>query len=488
MKSFIWLFPLCLAVGCDASPTFDMYELDAEFSEAESVHANASQLVDVASEPINVNNWHEIVRDSDESLQHRIDAAFFGIDQDTCFLNGLNGGDVSGCDFDIFTAGLEHVDPGFDVGSSEAVLIMDVLTPSVEMLRYRNRIRGFYSVQTDGTIGAVPMEWELPKTFGDIVISFATSPAIPSENLATLQPRLSQVYGGSVPGLSTHGLAVFNILADLIPNNPIVFLDNNLMTFHRAIPETFCAVQGKNDHANLDRLRAHSQLVALYLGFLFQLHDIRFVNASWGYTIETIRGPWPSVCGTPVPSEGVLLAILDAYRPIFDVLFNTPGVFTAHAALSSPTNDHYPFDQASADFPNRLRVGSFEHDGNQVPAQGLTDVPPSFSPVPTGDDADVWVNSGCVFFFFCRPDRPLSLTLQYGMGRGNFPITQSSFLNPILLGTFVHARNQRAGEAMNNTLIDSLINTIIPECAFGLVTQCRYIDPLLHEQFDRFNP
>lgn len=484
-KTYIWMFLLCFAFGCGDNLDANVHEPDAMDPDLDASPADGSPSLDAPpsapdAAPINAGTWRMIMRNPGEPLQRRIDAALTGIDLDTCF---LNGDDVSACAWDTYTAGASHVDPAFE--EREAVLVVDVLGPAVEMLRYRNRILGFYEVLGDGTLGSVPLEWELPEVFGDILTGFASSPPVPADALAPLQPYLQEVYGPSVPVFSTHGLAVFNILADLIPQNPIVFLDNNLLTFHQAIPEVVCAVEDVDD---VDALREHSERFAQDLRALFVTHNVRFVNASWGFTIETIRGPWNRVCGTEPPETEVLLAILEAYRPIFDALFNTEGVFTAHASLASPEDEHYPFDQPSPEFPNRLRVGVFQHPGTGVPSEGLIEVPMEWFPLP-GDtnDADVWVNSGCDYFVGCREQRPLRLTPQYGMGRVDFPLAQSSFINPVLLGAFVYFRNQLLMEDMDNVLIRDIIDMLVPECAFGITTYCRYIDPLLHEQIDGFH-
>jgi len=127
------------------------------------------------------------------------------------------------------------------------------------------------------------------------------------------------------------------------------------------------------DDESLIKLRQYSQNVATHLREMFLARNVRFINASWGFTLESIRGPWPSVCRSPVPDEDTLLAILEAYRPVFDALFNTEGVFTAHAAIASDIDRHYPFDQKSVEFPNRLRVGFFVDVGDSVPEGGLVD-------------------------------------------------------------------------------------------------------------------
>ncbi len=491
IKSGIWLVLLGLLVGCGdplspGNETDAVWSIDAPLTDALPVDALPvdAPTADPDAAPIGPTNWRDILRDPSELLQRRIDAAFVGINTDTCFLDSE---DVSNCARDTFAAGPAYVDAVFD--QREAVLITDFLAPSVEMLRYRNRVLGFYTVQGDGTIDSTPMSWELPQVFGEIVTGFASAPAIPSESFDELLPRLQEVYGQSVPVVGTHGLAVFNIIADLIPQTPIVFLDINRLTFHQSIPDVVCAIGEQGGEVDVEPLRAHAQRFAQDLRALFAAHQIRFINASWGYTIETVRGPWSRVCGSEPPSDDVLRQILAAYQPIFDALFNTEGVFAAHASLASPSAADAPFDQYDPiGFPNRLRVGVFQYPGVDVPPEGQTTVPGEWFPEPNADYADVWVNSGCDYFMGCREQRPLSLTLQYGMGRSDFALAQSSFVSPILLGMFVHFRNQMLAETMDDSLIEDLIDTVIPECAFGLNTDCRYIDPLLHGQLDRYAP
>ena len=426
-------------------------------------------------------DWRKTIGNSGETLANRISAGLTGIEEDECF---HQAGDHINCDFQSFSVDISFVDNGFL--TREAILIVDELVPAVEMLRDRNRILGNYRVESNGKIAPVQANWYLPLVFGDIVTAFASSPFIPSEDLIELGVELEETYSDHVPVVGSHGLAVYNILSNLVPNHPIVFLDNNLLTFNQSMPEVFCAVDSTDpDDGNLSALREHSEQFSTSLQELLVSHNIRFINASFGYTIETIRGPWPSVCETELPDEAVLLAILEAYRPIFDVLFNTDGVFTAHAGFESPNNTHFPYDQVSPGFPNRLRVGVLAHNGSDIPAGGLSSIPVEYSPVPSIEDADIFVNSGCNTLGNCRGERPLSLAGLYGMGRITFPIPQTSFSTPLLLAHFIYKRNQPQFRdlAMDNNVVSALIGEVVHDCndTSGI---CIYIDPLLHEQFE----
>ncbi len=428
-------------------------------------------------------NWREILNNPNASVAERVSAALAGIEEDVCY---QQEGDKSTCDQDIFLVNDIHVESPFL--EREAVLVIDELAPAVEMLRYRNRILGFYRMQVDGSISSEIPSWELPKTFGDIVTGFAISPFVPSEDLSAVGSALNDVYSEHVPTVGSHGLGVFNILADLIPNNPIIFLDNNLLPFNQSIPDVFCAVDSADpSDPNLVALLQRAARTAESLSELFVAHNIRYINASWGYTIETIRGPWQRVCGTAVPPEDVLLAILETYRPVFDVLFSTPGVFTAHAGFVSPNNAHYPFDQILPEFPNRLRVGVFQHVAESVPEQGLVDVPAAYAPTPPEDDADVYINTACDYNLGCRAKRSLTLAGLYGMGRIEFPLSQTSFNTPVLLGRFIFERNQPQfrDRSMDDALIQDLSSAITPACG-SESARCRYLDPLLHMQLERY--
>lgn len=426
-------------------------------------------------------DWKTILNDVSQPLDRRKAAALDGIKQDVCFDQPV----VTSCDWQQFSAGPEALDAR--LANSEAILIFDDVAPSIEMLRNRRRIAGFYGFDHSGALVQTPMQWRVPAVFGEILSAFASVPFIPSEDLADVGESLQKKYGEDVSIAGTHGLAVYDILVDLAPDQPILFLSNRELPFTRAMPETFCSVRSASpDDASLIKLRQYSQTVAAHLREMFLARNVRYINASWGFTLASVRDPWPGVCGSPVPDEDILLAILDAYRPVFDALFNTTGVFTAHAAIISDVDSHFPFDQKSAEFPNRLRVGFFVDVGESVPDGGLVEVPAAFNPSPAGDDADVFVNVGCAGPDRCRPARPLSISGGYGMGRAPFPIPQTSFISPVLLSHFIYERNlpQFAGAWLDNALIRQLMDRIRSGCAAG-ENRCIYIDPLLHRQYGK---
>lgn len=432
-----------------------------------------------ASSPVLAEDWSEIIREDRSSIEARLSAAFEGMAADICF----DGTDDTGeCPKRRFELDRSHVDPAQQ--GRESILIIDVLPPTVAMLRYRNRILGMYEVAADHGIEEQSASFELPETLGEIVTGFASPTPVPSEALAPLLPELTRRYGDHSPLRSAHGTAVFGILADLAPGHPLVLLDNNRLTFNQSVPALFCSIPRHPGRIALLRERAHR--FADDLRALMEEHNVRYVNASFGYTIETVRGPWRSTCGTAPPSTAILRAILAAYRPIFDALFDTPGVFTAHAALASPNDLDAPYDQLDPAFPNRLRVGSLAHAGTEIPEQGVADVAPGWDPAPADPgDVDLWVNAGCTAFGECRAERTLSMITRFGMGRATLPLPQSSFVTPLALSAFIDLRDRPPfrERSFDNDLIDDLIVALHSGCEDGY---CRVFDPLLHGRMERF--
>ena len=126
-------------------------------------------------------------------------------------------------------------------------------------------------------------------------------------------------------------------------------------------------------------------------------------------------------------------------------MLGTPGVLTAHAALqdASLSPEEAPFDLDDPRFDLRLRVGSFSHLGDEVPAGGASQSPPGGAPSPTDPRfVDVLVNSGCNVRE-CRPvPEGLTLSGAYGFGTLPLPLTQSSFVTPLLTAELVAMRQR----------------------------------------------
>lgn len=419
---------------------------------------------------IGLEDWLVRARDPTRPASERISAALEGVARDPCA-----GTLEVECDTAELTLGVEHLSPELD--PTERILVIDDIHPSIDMLRHRHRIVGVFSVASDGTIIEQDARWELPRTYGDVVTAFASFPSLSAKTLEPLRAPLDEAYGARVPVGGSHGLVVHWILTDRIPDRGILFLDYGNLSFLRAVPDVVCAVESATDAESLATLRRHAQSTADSLRGLIDEHEVTVINASWGFTVASLEGPWARVCGAPAPPRSVLRAILDAYTPLFTALFGTDGVFVAHAALQSSDPADAPFDHEDPRFYNRLRVGSLGDVGTEIPMSGSSVAPAGSRPHPVDRSyADVFVNSGCNDTD-CRPNAGLTLSGPHGFGVAPFPLTQSSFVTPILTAELV-IRRQRdfASEAWSDELIDALMEVLRGQCD---APPC-YRDPLLH--------
>ena len=412
-------------------------------------------------------NWLDTVRDPNASTDIRLNAALTGIDIDPC------AGTADSCEMASYSLA-----PAAPAGRAERVLIIDELRPSVDMLRFGHRIAGVYEVTSDATIVPMATEWFLPRTFGDILTAFAHPGAPDAETLAALHEPLADAFGAKVPTGGSHGLAVHWILTDLIASREVILLDYRYLSFHAARPELVCSVGQSPTTEGFVALRNYASDAAAALQRFMREQGVALVNASWGFTVESIRGPWARVCGTNAPSRAVMLDILAAYEPMFEVLFGTSEVLTVHAALQSVRPEDGPFDRPGPQYFNRLRVGSFGHRGDSVPPDGLSVAPSGSRPQPVDDSyADVYINSGCEDED-CRSTAHLSISGPYGFGRRPFALTQSSFVAPLLTRSLVKRRQSPpfSDRPWNDELIEDLMNVVRDSCAGP---PC-YRDPLLH--------
>ncbi|WP_226993926.1 hypothetical protein [Myxococcus hansupus] len=286
----------------------------------------------------------------DPVVANLIDSVKADILADTCFLQQ----DVSHCSWGEF-----GFNPGrFSMARStgEAILIVDDF-PSLppRVMRYHNRIKGYYRVGQNGTVAAVPFSWRAPTTLFHALDAFALPDFVPAESLRPLSQPLRDLFGFYDVGNIGHGSFVLSLLIETNPHQPIVLMD--LIRMHGYALEDLCDASGSPE--SLARLSSKSHQVADELRRVMALHNVRFVNLSAGETLLTLRQQWASSCGGHVPHDDILRAKLNAYTPVADALFNTPGVFAAQAAINASNPQDFPFDFPSPAFPNRMLVGYF---------------------------------------------------------------------------------------------------------------------------------
>ncbi|ADO73529.1 uncharacterized protein STAUR_5767 [Stigmatella aurantiaca DW4/3-1] len=415
----------------------------------------------------------------DPLLSEQIAQAVADILSDHCFQEQP---DKSHCDWGTFPL---ETSQQFEMSQNtgEAILIVDEF-PSLppRAIRYRNRLKGFFRVDGAGEIGPVQFSWRAPTTLFNVLTRFASPEFIPAETLRPLSAPIQTVYGFYDDENIGHGSLVFSLLVEANPHQPIVLMDS--LSFHRFAPEEFCDPSGSPE--SIARLSTKAQRVASGLRRIIGEQSIRFVNLSSGNTLETLKQDWNARCGGPRPSDDILRAKLNTYAPIVDVLFNTPGVFTAHAAINASNGRDFPFDFPSPAYPNRLLTGYFTALESGLDATGQGNHA-SLQGWPSPASVDVYMNSGVL------PQRPFPYNrtpwLQVdGFGVDIYPVssTTTSWMAPLTLSRFIHARYSHFPDCeLSNGLIASLRDVLVPSsCPAQPGSLCAYQDPLKHGQIE----
>ena len=407
------------------------------------------------------------------ALQGRIDDAIQSIRSDTCFAQE----DTSRCEWADYEVGPATFNMAKSTG--EAILMVDVFGEGFfpALLRYRNRLLGFYEVSGD-SVAARVLSVHVPRRLGDALVSFAGPELIPARSLAPLLAPIETAYGNVDLLYYGHGGVVFSHLIELVPEQPLVLLDlTKLFDF----PAALC--QGADGPATAVA-RAHFDAIAASLRQVILDQNVRFINASFGSTASTLAADWVRICGSPAPSGEPLQRLLHIYDPIYDLLFNSEGVITAHAATNLGSAGDFPFDQVSARYPNRVRVGFFSSLRSGLDEWGRGEVS-KVDQFPVDGDADVYVNWGCETLGPCA-DPHYELVGPFGLGSAAPSVMTSSYVNPLGLARLINLRYaNHPGEPMNDALVRSLEREMIPSlCGAGGTAACVYQDPITHRQLE----
>lgn len=410
------------------------------------------------------------------TLEDRINAAVANIASDTCFA----GPDTSMCEWRTYgLAG--HFNMAASTG--EAILVIDDFGEGAlpQLVRYRNRLLGVYRVDTESeTIVERGEAVRLPKQLGDALVSFAGPDFIPASRLLRVAVAAGTTYGRLPLLFLGHGGIVFSHLVELAPEQPVVLL--NLTGLFGLLP-SLC---GGVNEGSLAAAAAHYANIADSLSELMHRHNVRFVNASFGDSAQTLAADWSRTCGDPVPSAPVLRRVLHLYDPVYDVLFNTPGVVTAHAAANLGAPADFPFDQVSPLYPNRVRVGFISSKSSGLDPLGRGTVRKAEQQPRNNSDADVFVNWNCEVFRGCA-DRHYELAGSFGLGATSLPIMATSYVNPLGLGRLINLRYADHGDEpqVTDELIEVLKQELVPPlCGAAGDRPCVYQDPILHRQLE----
>jgi|GEM_PF-2559720 len=415
---------------------------------------------------------------SARDLEARVEEAVESIQSDRCFAEN----DSALCDWADYEVGPAHFD--MEKSTGEALLLIDDFGAGFypELVRYRNRIRGFYRITGDEAVSQV-LSVHLPRRLGDVLVSFAGPEFIPARELARVGSAANARYGQLNLLYYGHGGVVFGHAVELVPEQPLVLLD---LTNLFGIPPAVCA---GIDGQTLAAATAHFSAIAASLKQLMSEQQVHFINASFGSTVPDLATDWARSCGDEVPSSSQLRELLHAYDPIYEVLFNTEAVLTAHAAAALGDPEDYPFDQLSPKYPNRVRVGfiSSQNSGLDEAGRGVVQKADQF---PNLGDADVFFNWGCEM----TASSPTCAEPHYefagpfGLGAATVALMSTSYVNPLGIARLVNLRYARhADEPMSDALIQTLRQELTPTlCGDGGTDPCLYQDPLAHRQLEPY--
>lgn len=409
-------------------------------------------------------------------LDPALERAKAAIAADTCFAQAQ----TSGCNW------TEHAyaprEFAMERSSGEAIMIVDEFaTLPLRAYRFRNRIKAYYRVAPGG-LAAATGGWRLPTVLAQVLDQYSGPGHVAAQPLGPLSSAIAARYPVLDLDSTGHGSYVFSVLVDSNPHQPLVLVHG--INLAEAAPADYCDASGSPDAQA--RLLVASQTVADKLRAVMAEHNVRFINYSQGHSLQVLAENWPKVCKTAVPAEPVLRAKLAAYGPMYKVLFATPGVITAHAGADGNSALDFPYDQASPEWPNRLRVGFFTSLKSGLDPEGRGDIS-SLTAWPDGGRADIYVNTGVMP---ARPyafgDTPLLQVDPYGVGL--FPISAptTSWVTPLALTRLINLRYSRfEGQAMNDTLVQQVLSGAVPQgCAGQPDGRCRFQDPLLHGQVE----
>lgn len=429
------------------------------------------------------------------SLADRVNAAVQLIEQDICFQT-TDGSDcewtnpdttkpnpdveISHAQFKMVSStGAQIKDGPAVLGGAEAILVVDSFDQGLypQLVRYRNRLAAIYQVnRVTDSVEVKPLRVHLPRRLADVLTSFAGPEFIPASALTPVAQAASAVYDKLALSFLGHGGVVLGHLTDLVPEQPIVLLD---MTHLLELPPEVC--DGVTA-ANLDAARQHFVKLANSLRSMMFGHNIRYINASFGSTADTVRAEWQNTCGTEPPGTGDVRALLGVYAPLYDALFNSWGVIAAHASATLGAAADFPFDQSSAAYPNQVRAGYFSSKRSGINADGTGTLSKNDQFPAAVANADVFLNWECLFFGDCAPVH-YECVATYGLATVTLPIMSTSYVTPLALARLINLRNQNhAGQDMTNQLVATLKSELTPSrCGSSRHDRCVYQDPIEFE-------
>lgn len=370
------------------------------------------------------------------------------VSEDPCVIDGFA---AKGCHWGRFGPSSAKVirrsENEYD--KSASVLVIDEFEPSPALVRHQKQIFDVYSadavIDHDEPLnnrfrGFEPMDLDihLPIRLGGILETFSDLRGNPdNDELTRLLRPLLDAYGEAIPKSMGHGNAVLNILLGIVREKSVVVLDSRSINIAMMYRNLLCKI---DNHQVESRLREIARAIATGISGLMRRHSVRYVNASFGVTSESIRAAWSASCpNDPELTDGQLEKIFDVYHPILQAIFDSSETIAFQAANERAWREFdAPFDVDREDFSSRIRVGVFSgYDSVIRDLKGSHHKPPGTQSPSRSSWSDVYIESGCDWFD-CREAKPLSMSHGIGIGRFRFPAPATSFVTPVALAEGAH--------------------------------------------------
>ncbi|RYG21518.1 hypothetical protein EON82_18685 [bacterium] len=362
------------------------------------------------------------------------------------------------------------------------MLIDDLPALSFDVIRYQNRVAGYYRWRADGTLDESPYVMNAPKTLRDVLTELQSPEFVPAERYVALAPALRANYSSFDVNSLAHGMTTFDILVEHLPHHALVLVNAPLSS------ESTCdSVASPDGRA---RLRTRYESYASDIRDLIAKHNVHYLNYSGGIDVPAMKRNWNEAhCSGNVPSDEEFRSYLDAISPFYEAMFATKNVIATQAAnYDQFSAEDAPFDQAGPPYSGRVRVGAIASVASGLDERGVAASYDFEKMRPSLGGADVYINSGI-------EDRrgkelgPMPSLRADVFGTTVFPAltgTSTSWAAPVALAHLITLRESRhASELFDDALIRKLTEELTPlECDGLPDRRCVFQDPLLHGQVE----
>ncbi len=376
----------------------------------------------------------------------------------------------------------------------QTILVLD--TDGMDFLAtqtYRHRIKSYWHYTRLGQLEPHDAAVKVPDFIPDLyqrLRQFHQSGSehgfMPAQWLLPLQTEMQRLARGFTQPYAGHGSIALSYLAEHNPQAELVVV--KLPEFATLFQDEFC-------RADIPALTAKiSALSEQFYQTLILGQDVEFLNMSAGYEREGIRIA-AQRCAIPPPASQYA-ALLQAYQPFYQMLFNSPKLLAVQAGVVNNDPNRFPLDQAV--LPHRIRAG-FYNTGLTSSGLSAQGVPTAMSPaLPADQQNSLAVLDVLINFAYDAASLPCQTqTSAYripaasGFGYGALCDEQTSWAAPAVLSRLIHLRqSQFAAAAWSDQLIGQLKQALTPSLctAAGNASPvaCKLQDPLLHRQHEVF--